>query len=44
MDYFLRNIDSIFWHRLKIKALAHKMTIREIILDLLHKWVKEGKK
>lgn len=40
MNYFLRGIDKNFWHKVKTKALAKKQSIREIILDLLVKWIR----
>jgi hypothetical protein len=42
MNYYLRDLDPILWHRLKTKALARHLSLRELILSLLTTWLKEG--
>lgn len=39
-SYILRGIDPELWQRVKLKALAQKLTIRLLVEKLLNDWLK----
>jgi len=39
--YILEHNDPELWHQIKIKALEEKTTVKDKILELLKKWMKE---
>jgi NRPS condensation-like uncharacterized protein len=41
--YILRDIDDEFWRKVKSKAAAEGMTVKDVILKLLAEWVKGRK-
>ncbi len=40
MNYLLRIENDVFWHRVKMRALKEKKTIKNVILILLVRWLK----
>ncbi len=42
-SYILRKIDPDLWHRVKMKALKEKITIKTLIETLIADWLKRGK-
>ena len=43
IDYMLTDIDPEFWHRVKIYSVTNKISIKQLILNLLFKHLeKEG--
>lgn len=40
-SYILRKIDDALWHRVKVKALQEKRTIKDVIESLIAAWLKE---
>lgn len=38
--YLLRDIDDELWRKVKSKAAAEGMTVKDVILQLLAEWVK----
>jgi len=41
--YLLRDIDDDLWRKVKSKAAAEGMTVKDVILKLLAEWVKGRK-
>jgi hypothetical protein len=41
--YLLRDIDDELWRKVKSKAAAEGMTVKDVILKLLAEWVKSRK-
>ena len=39
LAYTLREIDPKLWHAVKVKALAQRMTVKDVILTLLADWL-----
>lgn len=37
--YIIRKIDQDFWNRVKSKAALGQVSIRTLILELLHDWL-----
>ena len=40
--YTIKDVDDKLWQEVKILAIRKKMTINELIIELLKKAVKEG--
>ena len=40
--YNLKNVDDKLWQEVKILAIRKRVTIQELIVELLEKAVKEG--
>lgn len=38
-SYILRSIDPDLWHRVKVKALGERITIKALILKLIVEWL-----
>lgn len=43
MNYLLTAIDPDLWKRVRMKALDEGMSVKEVILTLLLRWVEEKK-
>ena len=41
-SFLLKDVDPKLWQEVKILAIRKKMTIRELIIELLEKAVKKG--
>ena len=39
MTYIIRNIDPVFWARVKAKAALERISVNALILKLLAEWV-----
>lgn len=35
MTYTLKDLDDVFWQRVRVMAVTKEMTIKQLILDLL---------
>ena len=44
INYTIRNIDESLWHRIKIMSVVRKVSIKEIVMDHLHKELKAWEK
>ncbi len=40
-SYIIRKIDPDLWHRVKVKALKEKRSIKQVIESLIAAWLKE---
>ncbi len=38
-SYILRQIDPDLWHRVKVKALSEKITLKALIEKLIGEWL-----
>lgn len=41
--YLLRDIDDELWRKVKSKAAAEGLTVKDVILELLAEWAKRKK-
>jgi len=41
MDYILKGIDRSFWKRVKLFALKHDVSVKDLILHCLEEKIKE---
>jgi hypothetical protein len=41
-DYFLRNVENSLWRQVKARAALEGKDIREVIIEALENYVKEG--
>jgi hypothetical protein len=42
--YLVRNIDSDFWHDLRVETTRRGVSIRALTIDQWKRWVKASKK
>jgi hypothetical protein len=40
-SYILRGFDPDLWHRIKVKALSEKVTVKDVLIRLAREWVNE---
>ncbi len=42
-SYYLKDIDPELWRKVKTKAASMEKSVRDVILELLEKWLKSSK-
>lgn len=43
MNYYLKDVDPEFWRKVKSRAAAEGKSIKDVIIELLKKWLREKK-
>jgi hypothetical protein len=43
MNYYLKDVDPEFWRKVKSRAAAEEKSIKDVIIELLKKWLRERK-
>jgi hypothetical protein len=43
MNYYLKDVDPEFWRKVKSRAATEGKSIKDVIIELLKKWLREKK-
>ncbi len=42
-SYYLKGLDPEFWRQVKVKAASEERNVKDVIIELLKKWLRERK-